>query len=370
MLRLRTGMKKIIAQVTVLSLLANYGFAQDFYTVKRGDTLSHIVKKNYPYDKLYGRRGKLVEVLQNNPHIKNPNLIFPNQKIYFVPAVVIEPTSSVADSLPLTVLVEKAPLVEAAPESSQENFVGAKTETIPEVVEPPKKEESRKVSEQKGLEEWNFSALYGAKYLSVSQSGALGKAEVGVLFLNDLKLNSEFIFEDWSFGFQFDSYKFKYETLSTGDSKQMYAVNLYGSYKWFLGGLNIEQNPLFRNNNGNIEMTKMTLVYLSLGAKKDFELPTRKPTTLKLKGWVNYPLSSSSDNADIKFDSVKGFGVIGQVELNRQILAREEYSLHATWLTQLGLQKFTQDVEWDTSKGEAKSSIVDASTAIGLLFKF
>lgn len=234
----------------------------------------------------------------------------------------------------------------------------------------PPKEKDRRVSETLGLEEWNISALYGAKYVSVSQSGALGKAEVGVLFLNDLKLNSEFLFDDWSFGFHLDSYKFKYETLTSGDSEQMYALNLFGSYKWFLGGLNIEQNPLFRNNSGNIEMTKMTLMYLSLGAKQDIELPTRKPTVLKLKGWVNYPFSSSSDNADIKLDSVKGFGLIGQAELNRQILAREEYSFHATWMTQIGFQKLTQDVEWDVSKGEVKSTLLDASTAIGLLFKF
>lgn len=351
-------MKKLVAQVIVVSMVASSGLAQDIYTVKLGDTLSHVLKRRYPTDKLYGRRGKLVEVLEHNPQIKNPNIIFPNQKIHFVPAVVIEPTQSVADVTPVIVPREIVPTVEE------------KTEVTPEVVEPPKKEESCKVSEQKGLEEWNISALYGVKYLSVSQSGALGKAEVGVLFLNDLKLNSEFLFEDWSFGFQIDSYKFKYKTLTSGDSQQMYAVNLYGSYKWLLGGLNIEQNPLFRNNNGNIEMTKMTLMYLSLGAKKDFELPTRKPTTLKLKGWVNYPLSASSDNADIKLDSVKGFGVTGQVELNRQIIAKNDYSLHATWMTQLGVQKITQDVEWDVSKGEAKSSIVDASTAIGLLFKF
>ncbi len=363
-------MKKLVAQVIVVSMVASSGLAQDIYTVKFGDTLSHVVKRRYPTDKLYGRRGKLVEVLEHNPHITNPNRIFPNQKIHFVPAIVVEPTQSVAVVTPVIVPEEMSPIVEATPERPQENFVEAKTEVTPEVIEPPKKEESRKVSEQKGLEEWNISALYGAKYLSVSQTGALGKAEVGVLFLNDLKLNSEFLFEDWSFGFQIDSYKFKYKTLNSGDSQQMYAVNLYGSYKWLLGGLNIEQNPLFRNNNGNIEMTKMTLMYLSLGAKKDFELPTRKPTTLKLKGWVNYPLSASSDNADIKLDSVKGFGVTGQVELNRQIIAKNDYSLHATWITQLGVQKITQDVEWDVSKGEAKSSIVDASTAIGLLFKF
>ncbi len=359
------GMKKFIAQVTVLSVLANYGFAQDLYTVKWGDTLSHLVKQRFPHDKLYGQNGKIAEVLGQNPHIKNPNRIYPKQKISFGASYVAEAEPLKLE--PQTATSSVIPLVENPPEENRTAIVAPVAEKVEPVVS---KNEDRKVSEQKGLEEWNISALYGMKYLSVSQTGALGKAEVGVLFLNDLKLNSEFIFDDWSFGFQFDSYKFKYKTLTSGDSQQMYAVNLYGSYKWLLGGLNIEQNPLFRNNNGNIEMTKMTLMYLSLGAKKDFELPTRKPTSLKLKGWVNYPLSASSDNADIKLDSVKGFGAIGQVELNRQIIAREEYSLHATWMTQVGIQKITQDVEWATSKGEVKSSIVDASTAIGLLFKF
>ncbi len=371
-------MKKFIAQVTVGSMLATNVVAMDAYVVKRGDTLSHIVKRRFPSDTLYGSRGKLAEVLEQNPHIKNPNRIFPNQKIQFHPSIIIESPTPIAKNemipVPETPSVAENFATSEVEEVSKPvaSVVEVKPKVIPDKTElsPLPKEKSRRVSETLGLEEWNISALYGAKYLSVSQSGALGKAEVGVMFLNALKLNSEFLFDDWSFGFQLESYKFKYETLTSGDAKSMYSLNLYGSYKWFLGGLNIEQNPLFRNNSGSIEMTKMSLMYLSLGAKKDIELPTRKPTVLKLKGWVNYPFSSSSDNADIKLDSIKGFGVIGQAELNRQIIAKEDYSLHATWMTQLGFKKITQDVEWDVSKGEAKSNILDASTALGLLFKF
>lgn len=332
----------------------NYGLAQEFYIIKKGDTLSRLVKKKFPNYSLYGQQGKLVEVLYQNPQIINPNIIFPNQRIRFHPGIEIQNfTASKVEEI--------------------SNPVKVKTEALPDKKSLPSQfpqEKDRRVTELREMEEWNISALYGAKYLSISQTGALGKAEVGVLFLNDLKLNSEFLFDDWSFGFQFDSYKFKYETLTSGDSKQMYALDLFSSYKWFLGGLNVEQNPLFRNNSGNIEMTKMTLIYLSLGARKDIELPTRKPTLLKLKGWVNYPFSSSSDNADIKLDSIKGVGLNGQVELNRQIVATEDYSVHATWMTQAGFQNLTQNVEWDTSKGKTESEIVDASTTLGLLLKF
>jgi hypothetical protein len=334
-------MKKLAAQIIVVSLLTGPGLAQDFYVVKFGDVLSRIVQNKYPSERIYGAKGKLAEVKKLNPRILNLNIIYPNQKIYFTPATAANSTQPIP---------EEESLVAQAPEV--------------------KVEKKRDVSEVNQLEEWNISALYGAKYLSLSQSGALGKAEVGVLFLNNLKLNSVFNFDDWSFGFQFDSYKFKYKTLTAGDSQQMYAVNLYGSYGWLLGGLNIEQNPLFRNNNGNIEMTKMTLMSLSLGAKKDIELPTRKPTVLKLKGWLSYPLSASSDNADIKLNSITGYGIHGEVELNRQIFVKNDYSLHATWIGQVGTQRINQEVKWDTSEGESKSNIVNASTSLGILFKF
>jgi hypothetical protein len=334
-------MKKLATQIIVVSLLTGPGLAQDFYVVKSGDVLSRIVQNKYPSERIYGAKGKLAEVKKLNPRILNLNIIYPNQKIYFTPATVAQSEQTIP---------EEESLVAQAPEVTVEK--------------------KRDVSELNQVEEWNISALYGAKYLSLSQSGALGKAEVGVLFLNNLKLNSEFKFDDWSFGFQFDSYKFKYKTLTAGDSQQMYAVNLYGSYGWLLGGLNIEQNPLFRNNNGNIEMTKMTLMSLSVGAKKDIELPTRKPTMLKLKGWLSYPLSASSDNADIKLNSITGYGIHGEVELNRQIFVKDDYSLHATWIGQVGTQRINQEVKWDRSEGESKSNIVNASTSLGILFKF
>jgi hypothetical protein len=150
----------------------------------------------------------------------------------------------------------------------------------------------------------------------------------------------------------------------------MHAVNFYGSYKWVLAGLNIEKIPLLRNNNGNIEMTKMTLMSLSLGVKKDIELPTRKPTMLKLKGWLSYPLTASTDNADIKHKSITGHRIHGEVEMNRKIVTKNDYSLHATWISQVGTQRINHKLEWDTSVGESKSNFVNASTSLGILFKF
>ena len=336
-----------------VSFVTVQAFALDTYIVKYGDTLSTIVKQHYPQDRLYGANGKLDEVLKKNPHIKNSDRIYPNQKIYFTIEEVSNAVASLHDN-------KEIPSISENKEAPSQNEFSENLERAPK----------RKISGAIGVDEWNLSVLYGAKYLSISQSGSLGKADVGALFLNDIKLNSEFIFEDWSLGFQVDTYKFKYESLTNGDSKQMSALNLYGSYKWFMAGFNIEETLLFRNNGGSIEMTKNTLMYLSLGAKKDIELPTRKPTALKLKGWISYPLSSSSDKTEVELSSISGFTLNGQAELNRQIFAKEDYALYTTWMTGVSYRDLEQNVEWDVSQGKAKSKILDLSTALGLLFKF
>jgi hypothetical protein len=325
-------MKKLKTPFIAMSLLTGVQAAHETYFVKPGDILSRVSKSLYPAERIYGPKGSLVKLIKNNPQIRNPHKLFPNQKIFF-----------------------DGTQIDSASETSKSS--------VPEMI-------TREVSESKNIEEWNFFALYGAKYLSVSQSGSLGSAEIGVLFLDSIKVGSEFSLEKWSLGFQFDSYEFKYKTLTNGDSAQMHRLRLHGAYDWFFGGLDAEETPLFRNNNGNIEFTKMTLISLMAGLKKDIELPTRKPTVMNLKGWFSYPIASSSDIADVKLSDVQGYSLNGQFGLSRLILAKPEYSLHAAWMTEASILKVKQNVVWDTSFGTATSNLVTASTSIGVLFKF
>jgi hypothetical protein len=250
--------------IIIISLLVPPAIAQETYRIKAGDVLTRLVQARYPTERIYGRNGKLAWIIKLNPQLINPNLLRPNEHIFFDLS---------------TASIPEKPLL-SCPAASE--------------VINPEKTISRQVSGLPAIEEWNISALFGAKYLSLTQTGALGGAELGVLALNNIKLHSEFKYNEWSLGFQFDSYQFRTDTTDAVISDPMHAANLYGSYNWFLAGINLEQTPLIRNIDGNIELTRMTLMSLSLGAKKDFELPTQKPTALKLKGWFSYPFSVRS----------------------------------------------------------------------------
>lgn len=67
-------MKKIIAMLTVIIMLSfSIAFAQaKIYTIQAGDTIWSISVKN---------QIGISELLKSNPQIKNPNLIYPGQKL-------------------------------------------------------------------------------------------------------------------------------------------------------------------------------------------------------------------------------------------------------------------------------------------------
>lgn len=75
-------MKSLLHWIVVGSFFLSNGLnaAEVIYIVKRGDTLSKISAKKLGYP-VYGVKGSLHALLGANPQIKNPNLIFPNQKI-------------------------------------------------------------------------------------------------------------------------------------------------------------------------------------------------------------------------------------------------------------------------------------------------
>jgi hypothetical protein len=326
--------------------MSNTALANQSYAVKRGDTLSDIVRSHFPNEKLYGLSGKLAEILRLNPQIKNPNLIYPKQQLNLN----MPHTNSLADDdkLERVIIIDEAEAIVPVPENLSET----------------------RGSSSKDLSHWKVSLLYGAKNLSIAQKGDLGSGDVGVLYFNHIRLNSEFVFNKWSLGFQYDSYDLKYKALAKTHREKLHGLFLYGTYGWMLAGLHFEQNPLFRNSGTEVDMIRMTPMYLSIGAKKEFSFSSKKETTLTLKGWVGYPLSINSDSSDAKLSGLKGFAANGQIELNRQIFSRPAYSLHATWLTGVGYRSLDQTVKWGNSEGDVTSRIFDASSNLGLLFKF
>ena len=318
-------MRKTITQITIVTVLSTSVFAEILYIVKPKDTLSHIIQQYYSGERIYGAKGKLREIIHLNPAIHDSNKIYPRQKIILATTPLIYETA----------------------------------ELVPE----------KAASSQKSLRKSTFSALYGAKFLNVKQSCSFGRADTRSLFLNYIKINSEFYFDNWSLSFQADSYRFRDTSLQLKESEQMYSFNLAASYKWMLAGVELKQIPLFRKMNGNIELAKMNVMNLALGVKKDIELSTESPTMLSMRGLIGYPIASLEDGTR-RYDSVSGISLSAQVELTRQFYTSPSYTLHASWITDVGFKKISQKVDWGISSGNVTSHLTEASTALGMMLRF
>lgn len=330
--------------------------AGEIYVVKKGDVLSKLVKRNFPKERIFGKNGMLQKILLINPHIKNPNLIFINQKIEL-----IENNTTVA-------------LEKNEQQEKTQTETTAEIETVEQSPQPhveiKEKALSRNISLVPRLDDMSMAVLYGTKFVSHEESGALGSSKLGVLFLNDLKFLTNFHFEDFQLGLELESYKFKYESLNSSNEKQIYSFGIEGAYKWFLGGFGVYQAPIFRNNAGTVQMSKLSLIEVSIGAVKEYSLPTKKPTYINLKAELTYPLSGSTDNAQVKTNSISGYGANAEFSLSRLITSKDDYSFYFKWPTSLSYRSFKGTTEWDSSRGNFEIKTTEMSSNVGLEINF
>lgn len=321
-------MKKLVYLTSALIGLSAWG---KYYVVKPGETLSQIVQKNFSEGRIFGPRGNLQKVTRANPKITDQNKIYPGQEIFL-------PDTSTAE----TRTTASEDVVPASPE-------------LPQVF----------------IDEWTISLLYGAKFISINQSSdALGNAALGILFLDDVKVQSEYRHGPWAFNVKFNTYKFKYQTQTSSDSKTLSALDLGLGYSWFTAGLSSEQIPIF-DNSSVFTLHPETLTSVKIGVRKNIEVQSvRKPTQIQLQAGLSYPLSGSSGNPEIKFSKISGLGGYGHAALTRVITQKEDYTLRAILQTDVNYKKINQDIEVGSTSGDTKNQVLDISTAIGLQFGF
>ncbi|MFP5387374.1 MAG: LysM peptidoglycan-binding domain-containing protein [Bacteriovoracia bacterium] len=319
----------LIVSLGILYIGTTYAFE---YLVRGGDTLSEVVKVHFPGSRIYGNSGKIKDVLKLNPNLKNPDLILPNDKI------LLEKTR-----------ISASEDEEYAPSSS------------PSVVGEVEVDDS----------EWLTTLYYGARYTQFSQSGSLAGADLGVLLINEITFRTEYRQKDWSWGVGLNTYRFKYSESEVGSgSERLTHLNLYLAKKWFIVGLGVMEQPIFRNNLGSIEMDRQMFSYMKIGYLQKHSLTPFKNTNLNLKALFMFPLTFSSPNEDIDIGSASSIGLEGEIELERELYLNESYSLYLTWLTGLNYLKISEEVKWADQSGSVDINSYGIASSLGLRLKF
>jgi hypothetical protein len=217
------------------------------------------------------------------------------------------------------------------------------------------------------IRQWDLSAHYGMKYVSYNQKKSLGKSDVNTVFLNYLQFNAEYAKNEWSTWGHINTYRVKYVSGNLSDSRQISTYELGGSYKSYLATLSLDELPLFKETTGPVEMSKMSLLNIGIGLRHQWQL---EKSLLAFKSSLKYPLSSSSSQSKVKISDPKGFKAKGQLQWQYPFYKTTSYELFADWQNDLSYQQLEQKVTWGNSSGKNQTSIIEATSSIGIHLKY
>jgi hypothetical protein len=320
-------------------LIPIYGFSQNLYQVKKGETLSEILQRQYPTKRLYGKHGNVLQVLAMNPELINPNKIIPGQIL-----ILNKPTN------------EEGFFQENSSREELKRNIGSDVDSL-------------KPQTQEAVlnESWANTLTVGTKFLSVSQRGLLNKANVGELVFNHLRFNSIFKIQEWSGELYAETFRFQSKFINPS-STQLHAFKLEVVYSWLTGGIHFDQTPLFNNSTSGIELIKQTTIYLLIGAKKEFNLSN--DSVLKLSGLLHFPQVSTTNNHNFSIESIKGNRMSAIAVLKKRIFEERSYSAYLTWINDLSYQHLKQDIESASKRGQVTSTIIGFSSGFGIDLNF
>lgn len=341
-------MKNILIPTLISATFLAPVNALEYYIVQPGDILSKVLLEKFPGERVYGRKGKINKVIKQNPEIKDPNFIKPNQTI------VLESANNL--SLPETLKNEEIAKEEPAVEVAENNIFISE----------------EKLPAEAQLLNWKTGIHYGYKHLSVNQTGALGTAKFGVSFFNDIKVRSELQKDDLGLWLQFERYAFKYRYANslTENKFSLNSFDLGTSYKMMFLGASYEQRPVFRKIPSDLESTILSNLSVNIGLKKDFSLSESKTTKLSLLGWASLPVTGSVEKSGVSVSSTKGFGLKAQAGLTHEIFRRPTYAIDLSWLNDFRYTRQSQNINWSSTSGKVESQYSEVSSTLGVGFNF
>lgn len=215
-----------------------------------------------------------------------------------------------------------------------------------------------------------LSAFYGFKYLSLEQSKTLGQAEISVLAPSYHGLSLRYVQNEWSGWFRFQTYRVKYESSKSSETRQYHSFLFAGSWRFLWAGLRFEQVPLFKNQINSVTMAKQTFNYATLGAEHEIALKAKQPTYVNFQAGISFPLGVSTDLGYVEVSDPSGFDLEATTELRRQLNSGKENKLYFLWSLTGNHQSLSQNTNWPPSVGRVETHANSIATALGIRLDF
>lgn len=377
------------------------------YQVKKGDMLSKIIKRYFPRHDIYGKKGKIQELVAKNPTIKNPDLIFPNQEIKFkintsnqleIKLITTDnlldqsniSQNSVDEKMKIDHLEEKIKELKVVElEDFETNILLANNEiNSTDSSDDHHFDHQIRTSPQEKLiysSSMDLSTFYGMRFFNFHQKGSFGTTKISGTLFNNLKIKSFMDLDLFNLNIFYDTYNFEvaYQNSSTGKVKQenrMHNLDLYSTFGFLSTGLSFNQNPLIRNRSNILDLVTEQTWSVDFGVGKDIHFKDIYNRQLKilLSAHLKIPFIFSTNNPGVQVDSSSGVMLDGSLQVAKELSkkriyldADENLKFYVNWMNNIFYQKIDQEINWlEENKGKSSLTKLDFSSSLGLTLEY
>ncbi len=190
------------------------------------------------------------------------------------------------------------------------------------------------------------------------------------MFLNNLSLFSSYRNGRFKIEVNADTYKFIFATEDSESSKQLYTYGLKFFYSDLFFGVIAEDQPLFKNSSGVIQVVAEKSILPTIGYEWKTSLSKNNKSSFSVQTSVSYLMSSSASNPDVKISGQTGLGADLKTKFTQRISSDKKSAISYYWSNDLGYRDYERQVIWGGSQGNVTSTHINFSTSIGLKFEF
>jgi hypothetical protein len=206
----------------------------------------------------------------------------------------------------------------------------------------------------------------GPRYLSINQSGGLGRANIGILTFESFDIKAHFPLQGFDLELELSSVPVVLKGDQLSIQQRYHRASAQVHYRFLRMGFEAQQLPSW-STSGSMEGTLLQTVAPSFGVFHSWHLPQIN-TEIIAQAQLNVPILMSSQQINTATSLRSGLGVDALVLARRKLKKKPEASMQ--WTLDVGVgtsyQSLSYESNWRGASGETRLSITQLQLILGL----
>lgn len=215
-----------------------------------------------------------------------------------------------------------------------------------------------------------FGIGWGPTFYLHNQLSALGTAQLGTLYLNNIEFFTTYERDDFKLIMRLGRYSYNYDDGISSSSTPITTFTVDSYINDYIFGLSFEQQPLLKNVGGKISVITDTVILPRFGHFWDIELSRKVETRFQFMPVVNFSAGGFSSDPSIEFKNHSGFGVDIDTRLIRRLNSSKDLKIYYFWDNGISYRSYQRSSDWGAGAQSFESTHTNFNSTIGISIRF